>query len=76
MPVDMRHYLDLVDIGRAGGSIVVPPEKTYPPEELVHVAEAIRIGGGKLIIQDAGRYEAVDLVAVCRAAPTQVYVYE
>jgi len=72
----MRHYSELVEIGKAGGSIVVPPDKTYAPEELVQIAQGVKEGGGRLIIQDAGRYDSDDLVAVCHAAPTQVYVYE
>lgn len=72
----MRDYRELVEIGKVGGSIVVPPEKTYHADELVHVAEAIKQGGGKLIIQDAGRYKGDDLIRICQAAPNQVYVYE
>lgn len=72
----MRPSTELVEIGKAGGSIVVPPDKTYTAEELIRIADGVKQGGGKLIIQDAGRYDSDELVAVCQAAPTQVYVYE
>lgn len=72
----MRPYTELVEIGRAGGSIVLPPEKTYSPQELISIAAAIKHGGGRLVIQDAGRYETKDLVRISEAAPSQVYIYE
>ena len=72
----MRDYTELVEIAKAGGTIILPPEKKYTTEELVSIAEGIKQGGGKLIIQDAGRYNSEDLVRISQAAPTQVYVYE
>ena len=72
----MRHYSELVEIARAGGSLVIPPDSTYAAEELVRIAEGVKQGGGRLIIQAAGRYDSGDLIAVCQAAPGQVYVYE
>jgi hypothetical protein len=72
----VRPYRELAEIARAGGSIVIPPEKTYSAAELVAVAEAVKAGGGRLVIQDAGRYATDELVTICDAAPTQVYVYE
>jgi len=72
----MRPFTELVEIGKAGGSIVLPPEKTYTPQQLMAIAAAVKQGGGRLIIQDAGRYQTDDLVRISEAAPSHVYIYE
>lgn len=56
--------------------MVIPPSFGYTRYELVDMAKAAKLGGGKLIVQGSSRYTRYELVDIAQSAPGQVIFEE